>query len=47
MLNLFKFWAAINVPSTWTNEMEQFILSRNPQTHADLELAIREYEQKV
>ena len=45
MKNLFKLWAAINVPSTWNNELEQFITARNPQTIQDLELAIRDYEQ--
>ena len=45
MKNAFKLWAAINVPSTWNSELEQFINSRNPQTIQDLELAIRDYEQ--
>ena len=45
MKTLFKFWAAVNVPTTWNNELEQFINARNPQTIQDVELAIRDYEQ--
>ena len=45
MKTLFKLWAAINLPSTWNSELEQFITARNPQTIQDLELAIRDYEQ--
>ena len=44
--SLFKIWAAANVQKNWDNELERFVASRNPQTHADLELAIQEYEQK-
>lgn len=47
MINLFKLWAAINVPYTWNSELEKFISLRNPQTHADLEIAIREYERRI
>lgn len=47
MINLFKIWAAINIPSTWNSELEKFIQSRNPQTQADLELAIRDYERSI
>lgn len=45
MKNAFKLWAAINVPSTWNSELEQFIDARNPQTEQELEQAICEYEQ--
>ena len=47
MLNLFKLWAAINVPSTWNSDLEKFILSRDPKTQQDLELAIHDYEQRL
>ena len=47
MTTLFKLWAAINVPYTWNSELEKFISLRNPQTNADLELAIREFERKM
>lgn len=47
MKTLFKLWAAINVQSTWNSELEKFITLRNPQTHADLEIAIREYERSI
>ena len=47
MINLFKLWAAINVQSTWNSELEKYIALRNPQTHADLEIAIREYERSI
>lgn len=47
MKTLFKLWAAINVPYTWNSELEKFISLRNPQTNADLELAIREYERQI
>ena len=47
MKNLFKLWAAINVQSTWNSELEKFIELRSPQTQADLELAIREYERRI
>lgn len=44
--SLFKIWAAANVQKNWDNELERFVASRNPQTHAELELAIRDYETK-
>ena len=47
MKNLFKLWAAINVQSTWNSELEKFIELRKPQTHADLEIAIRDYERSI
>lgn len=47
MVNLFKLWVAIIVPYTWNSELEKFIARRNPQTHADLEQTIRDYERRI
>lgn len=44
MINLFKIWAAINVPTTWNSELEKFINSKNPTNSAQLEEAIREFQ---
>ena len=47
MINLFKLWAAINVPYTWNSELEKYINLKKPTNHAELELVIREFERKM
>ena len=47
MTTLFKLWAAINVPYTWNSELEQYIKSKNPTNHAELEMAIRDFERRM
>lgn len=46
MLSLFKIWAAANIESQWTQDMENYIMIKKPTTHAELEEAIREYQDK-
>lgn len=46
MISLFKIWAAAEIQKSWNSEMENFIQSKNPQNHAELESAIREYQEK-
>lgn len=43
MLSQFKIWAAANIQENWSWELENFILSKKPQTHHELELAIQEF----
>ena len=47
MTTLFKLWAAINVPYTWNSELEKYINLKKPTNHAELEIAIREFERKM
>ena len=47
MINLFKLWAAINVPYTWNSELEKYINLKKPTNHAELEIVIREFERKM
>ena len=44
MTTLFKLWAAINVPHTWNSELEKFINLKKPTNHAELEMAIKDFE---
>lgn len=44
MYSLFKIWAATAVQKNWDSELERFIAARKPQTHADLDAAIKDYE---
>lgn len=41
--SLFKIWAAANVQESWNSDLENFIQSKKPQNHAELEQAIQEY----
>ena len=47
MLSLYKIWAAEHVQEKWTAELENFIMSRKPQTHEDLEIIIEEFNKKM
>ena len=47
MINLFKIWAAINVPYTWNSELEKYIDLKKPTNQAELEIAIREFERRI
>lgn len=47
MTNLFKLWAAINVPTTWNSELEKFINLKKPTNHSELEDVIKEFERKM
>ena len=45
MFSVFKIWAAANVQTSWTQDMENFVASQHPQNHEDLEEAIRKYQE--
>lgn len=44
MVTQFKLWAAAYLSDTWSQRLEQYIVSKNPQTHAELEQVISEFE---
>lgn len=45
MISQFKIWAAANIQKNWNIDVEKFIMSKSPQNHAELEAAIREYQE--
>lgn len=47
MISLFKMWAAENIQETWNQDLENYIFIRKPQTHAELESTIAEYEERL
>lgn len=46
-MSLFKHWADTQVKEHWSIELENFVASKKPSNHAELEAAIHEYEEKV
>mgnify|MGYP003353713124 CR=1 FL=1 len=44
MQSLYKIWAAPEIQKKWNADIERFVASKKPQTHDDIEQAIKEYE---
>lgn len=47
MQSLYKIWAAADDQKKWNADLERFVDSKKPQTHADIEQAIKEYEEII
>jgi hypothetical protein len=46
MLSIYKIWAAATTQKQWTQQLEDYIMSKKPSTHQELETIIQEYFDK-
>jgi hypothetical protein len=45
MMSVYKMWADAHIQESWTQDLENFVQNKKPQTHEELELAIQEYHE--